>query len=184
MGSSMSASAAYDTRLGAVAQALDTQFDPVELMGSSIPFMDPFADDFDSKDFRTTGVSRCHYSPAASQSTLASSLGRAASTPASSQEAQHAPSAFIQLLDCMSLQRTPSLPPAGPATYPEPEPEAVPERARLTKEQAIDIFKIRRTKTARTAGLLATKYGISPKAIRDIWTRKSWAEETRPHWNE
>jgi len=180
----MSASAAYNTRHGAVAPALNTQFDPDELMGSSIPFTDPFADDFDSKDFRTSGFSSCHPSPAASQSPLASSLGRASSTPASSQEAQRAPSAFIQLLDCMSLQRTPSLPPAGPAMYPEPETEAVPDRARLTPEQAIDIFKIRRTKTARTAGLLATKYGISPKAIRDIWTRKSWAQDTRPHWND
>jgi len=156
------------------------QFDPVELMGSSIPFTDPFANDFDSKDFSTTGVSCCHNSPAARQSTLVSSLGRASSTPSSSQEAQRA----IQLLDCMSLQRTTSLPPAGPTTYPAPEPEAVPERARLTPEQAIDIFKIRRTKTARTASLLATKYGISPKAIRDIWTCKSWAQDTRPHWNK
>jgi len=92
--------------------------------------------------------------------------------------------ADIQVLECMSLQRTPSFPPDGPVVYLEPEPEAVPDRVRLTPEQAIDIFKMRGTKKARTASLLATKYGITPKAIRDIWTRKSWAQDTRPHWNE
>jgi len=39
---------------------------------------------------------------------------------------------------------------------------------RLTPEQAIAIFRTRRTKTARTASRLVTKYGITPKAIRDI----------------
>ena len=163
--------------------AVDSQFDPIQLIGSQIPFTDPFADDFDY-DFCTTGFARCRSAPAASQLTLATSLGRAATTLASSQQIQHAPAAFVQLLECMSLRRTPSFPPAGPAAYPEPQSEAVPDRARLTPEQAIDIFRMGRTKTARTAGILATKYGISPKAIRDIWTRKSWAQDTRPHWND
>jgi len=57
------------------------------------------------------------------------------------------------------------------------------ERFRLTPEQAIHIFRMRSTKTKATAGLLAVKYGISPKAIRDIWTRKSWTQETRPYWS-
>ena len=59
---------------------------------------------------------------------------------------------------------------------------SVPGRARLNPEQAINIFKQRATKTKDTATLLATKYGVSSKAIRDIWTRKSWAEDTRPFW--
>jgi hypothetical protein len=51
-------------------------------------------------------------------------------------------------------------------------------------EPAFDTqFKMRRTKKMHTAGLLAIKYGITPKAVRDIWTRKSWAKKTRPHWN-
>jgi len=186
-----SMSEAHHARLGALATVYDTWFDPVQLTGSPIPFADdftdPFADDLDYNDFCTIGFARCRSAPAASQPTVSSSLGRTATTPSSSQEAQGVPVAFIQLCECMSLQRTPSFPPAGPAKssmYPEPEPEAVPDRARLTPEQAIYIFKMRRTKSARTAGLLATKYGISPKAIRDIWTRKSWVQITQPHWNE
>lgn len=62
-------------------------------------------------------------------------------------------------------------------------PALVPEeRIRLTPDQAIHIFKLRTTKTARTAALLSAKYGLTPKAIRDIWTRKSWAQDTRPFW--
>jgi len=179
-------SAAHHARLGAMAQVFDTQFDPMELIGSPIAFTDPFA--FDDNDFRpssyTSGFASCRSNPAASQLTLASSLGCAVASPASPQQAQHAPPAFIQLSECMPLQRTPSFPPAGPAAYPEPQSEAVPDRARLTPEQAIDIFRMGRTKTAHTASLLGTKYGISPKAIRDIWTRKSWAQDTRPHWND
>ena len=58
------------------------------------------------------------------------------------------------------------------------------QRVKLTSDQAIHIFKLGKTKTARTAAQLATKYGITPKAIRDIWTRKSWAHDTRPYWSE
>jgi len=57
-----------------------------------------------------------------------------------------------------------------------------PRRARLNTEQAVHIFNQRATKTKQTAALLAAEYGISPKAIRDIWTRRSWAEDTRPSW--
>jgi len=59
---------------------------------------------------------------------------------------------------------------------------SVPGRARLNAEQAIHIFNQRATKTRHTAALLAAEYGISSKAIRDIWTRRSWAEDTRPFW--
>jgi len=55
-------------------------------------------------------------------------------------------------------------------------------RTRLNAEQAINIFHQRATKTKHTAALLAAEYGISSKAIRDIWTRKSWVEDTRPFW--
>jgi len=61
-------------------------------------------------------------------------------------------------------------------------PFVLPGRARLNPEQAIHIFKQRATKTKDTAALLAAKYGVSSKAIRDIWTRKSWVEDTRPFW--
>jgi hypothetical protein len=61
-------------------------------------------------------------------------------------------------------------------------PEVVPERVRLSPDQAIYIFQLRSTKTSRTAALLSAKFGITPKAIRDIWTRRSWADDTRPFW--
>jgi len=90
-------SAAHHARLGAMAQVFDTQFDPMELIGSPIAFTDPFA--FDDNDFRpssyTSGFARCRSNPAASQLTLASSLGCAVASPASPQQAQRAPPAFF-----------------------------------------------------------------------------------------
>jgi hypothetical protein len=169
---------AHDARLGALAPMFDTQFYPEQLTGSLIPFTDPFANDFDDNDLCKTGFACCCGAPAASHLMLTRSLGRAAATAASAHEAQRDPAAFIQLLECMC---TPIFLSEGPVMY--SESETVSRRARLSPEQAIAIFKMRRTKKARTAGLLATKYGISPKAVRDIWTQKSWAQFTRPHWN-
>ena len=56
------------------------------------------------------------------------------------------------------------------------------ERFKLTPEQAVAIFCEQTTKTAATAALLSTQYGISAKCIRDIWTKRSWVNETRPYW--
>ena len=58
------------------------------------------------------------------------------------------------------------------------------ERFRLTPDQAIRIFQMRRTKTAGTASVLALEFGISAKAIRDIWTRKSWAADTKEYMSD
>ena len=32
------------------------------------------------------------------------------------------------------------------------------------------------------AASLAKEYGITGKAIRDIWTLRTWANTTRPYW--
>ena len=84
------------------------------------------------------------------------------------------------------FSRTMSLPTPGPSMFHDALPEAAgssaKNRFKLTAEQAIHIFTHKINKTARTASLLSVKYGISPKAIRDIWTLKSWAQETRPFW--
>jgi len=61
-------------------------------------------------------------------------------------------------------------------------PTAVPQRVRLTPDQAICIFRQQETKNSRTAALLAAEYGVTPKAIRDIWIHRTWAHDTRPHW--
>jgi hypothetical protein len=49
-------------------------------------------------------------------------------------------------------------------------------RARLTQDQAVDIFK--KKSSALTAQNIAVTYGISEKAIRDIWTGRTWSRET------
>ena len=89
--------------------------------------------------------------------------------------------------DCSAL-RLPSIKLPAKATLAVPVPVVTialeqAERVKLTPDQAIHIFKLGKTKTPRTAALLAAEYGITPKAIRDIWTRKSWAQDTRPYWS-
>ena len=61
-------------------------------------------------------------------------------------------------------------------------------RVVLTRQQARDIFQL---KTARglaslhCASLkLASKYGVSGKAIRDIWKGRSWLDATSDLWND
>ena len=49
-------------------------------------------------------------------------------------------------------------------------------RARLAAVDAVEIFKVRRTGVQATN--LANMYGVSEKAIRDIWTARTWARET------
>ena len=55
-------------------------------------------------------------------------------------------------------------------------------RAVLTSEQAIEIFQCRPTSksqpTGMTSSVLARKYRISEKAIRDIWNGRTWHRET------
>jgi hypothetical protein len=61
----------------------------------------------------------------------------------------------------------------------------------LTEEQAVDIYgtwQIMRSNSIRqqrgkSVGI-AKKFGVSPKAIRDIWERRSWVKETRHLWTE
>jgi hypothetical protein len=55
-------------------------------------------------------------------------------------------------------------------------PSAPKPRARLSEEQVIAIFQARAS--AWTATKMATVYGVSEKAIRDIWTGRTWARET------
>jgi hypothetical protein len=49
-------------------------------------------------------------------------------------------------------------------------------RARLTKYQAVSIFQSK--SSAASAARMAVSYGVSEKAIRDIWKRRTWARET------
>jgi hypothetical protein len=53
----------------------------------------------------------------------------------------------------------------------------------ITAEQARSIFIARQKFGARDlAARLAPEVGISSKAIRDIWSLRTWTHATRPHW--
>ena len=50
--------------------------------------------------------------------------------------------------------------------------------AKVTKNNVIDIFQFRLHKKPATAGVLAKKYRVTSKAIRDIWTGRTWRQFT------
>ena len=50
-------------------------------------------------------------------------------------------------------------------------------RARLTEHDVLSIFRCKYS--SATATKLAIVYGVSEKAVRDIWTGRTWARETR-----
>ena len=120
--------------------SVELEFDPCELIGTLVPFVDPFG--YDERDFRAEA-----FFPVSSQPSVHAATNGAAVT--------------------LDMQ----------------PPQAELVRTRLTVDQAIFIFCQRSSKTVGTAALLAAKYGISPKAIRDIWTLKSWAAQTKPYWS-
>jgi hypothetical protein len=64
-------------------------------------------------------------------------------------------------------------------------------RAILSEEQVVEIYQYQWTKPNRfnydplltgRASAVAIKYNVSPKAIRDIWNRRTWKAETRHLW--
>ena len=55
-------------------------------------------------------------------------------------------------------------------------------RGKLTSTDAVVIYKMKLHKTSKTAAGMATKYSITPKAVRDIWTHVTWTQQTKPFW--
>jgi len=168
------------------------QFDPIELVGTHVPFVDPFS--YDVRAFQTSGFFEQAQTMIPSRTQSCPGIGSRDARGLFAEDPKRSP---ITELDArsMPLQRVPSIPPAGPlplslegpATFSEPVVTVAAsknrsDRIRLTSEQAIYIYNLGRTKTAGTAALLAIEYNITAKAIREIWTRKAWAQETRPHW--
>ena len=49
-------------------------------------------------------------------------------------------------------------------------------RARLTQDQAIEIFKMR--SSASSAISIAESHRVSEKTVRDIWIGRTWSRET------
>ena len=59
-----------------------------------------------------------------------------------------------------------------------PKPQAI-----LTEDKAIEIFKVSLQRSAiekPNASLVAREYGVNEKTIRDIWTGRTWRDETQP----
>ena len=59
----------------------------------------------------------------------------------------------------------------GPSDY-----KVLKPRARLTEHDVLSIFRCKYS--SATATKLASVYGVSEKAVRDIWTGRTWARET------
>ena len=51
-------------------------------------------------------------------------------------------------------------------------------RAKLTKTEALDIFRSKGISKGSTE--ISKKYGVSEKAVRDIWKGRTWSRETWP----
>ena len=151
-----------------------SQFDPLQLLGSPMPFVDPFHQDWCKFEVpsRMTGLLMLTHHQAM----------LAAVRPVCQDPCKE------------SLMLSPQHIMQGAATASHPQladadtelDEAVSGsgsgRVRLTPALAIHIFNQGKTRTKRTAALLSAEFRVSPKAIRDIWTTRTWAHVTRPNW--
>ena len=56
----------------------------------------------------------------------------------------------------------------------------------INEMQAIEIFLAKASRKARdtTSRMLAEEYGITMKAVRDIWNFRTWKWETMPYWSQ
>ena len=59
--------------------------------------------------------------------------------------------------------------------------------AKISQEAAIAIFVAKKRRAHRSrrdnlASTLAARYGITPRAVRDIWNLRTWAHATQPFW--
>jgi len=69
-------------------------------------------------------------------------------------------------------------------TMVRPQSPAAVRKGRLTATDAARIFKAKLKRTSRTSAQLAEEYGVTSKAIRDVWSLKTWVVFTRPYWTE
>ena len=64
------------------------------------------------------------------------------------------------------------------------------KRQQLTVEEAAEIYLLRPRRGEVRSGctvhcrMLAPRYGVTPKTIRDVWSGRTWAEATRHLWTE
>ena len=63
--------------------------------------------------------------------------------------------------------------------------ETKKSRAFLTEEQAVEIYRIKLHESSANlsegarAAAVAEKFGVSEKAVRDIWSRRTWTRQTK-----
>ena len=171
----------------------ESEFDPSELLGSLIPFVDPFG--FDDGVFQAAAPSsptRPLIAPPllnfhSGLSMLTSPILAYPEFQGHFREALPLPQPVLQPVAIRAALDTRPQPPVVAVrihalTQRPVVPARINARTKLNPDQAIYIFKQRSTKTIRTAVRLSAEYGITPKAVRDIWTRRSWVRETRPYW--
>ena len=76
--------------------------------------------------------------------------------------------------------------PAGLRGSRDATPAHIRKRQSLTIEAVTQIFLAKRTHS-RQRGLtsrLARHHGVTAKAVRDIWTLRTWKAVTEPMWND
>ena len=66
--------------------------------------------------------------------------------------------------------------PAHFQSSPHPQNESSKTRAKLTESDALNIYHCKGSVTSAAA--IAKLYGVSEKAVRDIWTGRTWSRET------
>ena len=66
--------------------------------------------------------------------------------------------------------------PAHFQSSPHPQKEPTKTRAKLTESDARNIYHCKASVTSASA--IAKLYGVSEKAVRDIWTGRTWSKET------
>lgn len=61
---------------------------------------------------------------------------------------------------------------------------ARPIKNKITAEEAVLIFQERKNRKNRdqSALTLSLQYGLTSKAISDIWNLRTWRKATRPYW--
>ena len=53
----------------------------------------------------------------------------------------------------------------------------------LTENDAVEIYRAKQTKTRNDAARLGEKFGVTAKAVRDVWRRRTWTHATRHLWS-
>ncbi|EKX36357.1 hypothetical protein GUITHDRAFT_117466 [Guillardia theta CCMP2712] len=76
---------------------------------------------------------------------------------------------------------------ADPPAHEDQQSDLPSHETMLSAKLAAEIYAERCLKAGHAtveSAFVASKYGTSPKTVRDIWSRRTWADATRPLWTE